>query len=223
MADSDRQLDVPTEAFRQSAEKALESIKLTLRARGATWSLLSAQAVNENFITEQELKLATQFVTGSAIPSDFEQKDLSDQGWNFVKAFLRDFDKMSFLEQSDWLNFMSITPLQLRSQLQEDRVLKQPYKTLSGQAPVGFDKASSATLVTPISTISLRPASDGHAAIRMRINQTLAEPSQLDPEKMVWGGIDDTWTGKAARLEDDTLYVILRGTQKLQTILIKTN
>ena len=220
VADSDRLLDVPTEAFRQSAEEALNSIKLTLRARAATWSLLSAQAVKEKFITTEELNLITQFITGSAIPSDFELKDLSDQGWNFAKAYLADFDKMSFLEQSDWLAFMNVTPLHLRSQLQEDPVLKQPYKTLVGLAPTGFDKASSTTLVTPISTITLRPTSDGHSALRMRINQTLAEPSQPDPNKMAWAGIDDTWAAKVARLDDDTMYVILRGWLFFKNFLI---
>ena len=211
IADSDKQLDTPTEAFRQSAEEALRSIKLTLKARGATWSLLATQAVKERFLTKDELDLATQFVTGSAVPSDFEVGDLSDSGWNFIKAFLSDFDKMSFLEQSDWLAFMNVTPMQLRSQLQDDNTLRQPYKTLAGLAPIGFDKASSSTLVTPISSLSLRPASDGHAAVRTRINQVLAEPPQPDPNKMVWAGIDDTWAAKAARLDDDTLYVILRG------------
>lgn len=211
VSDADEDLDVPQSAFRQATLDAMEAMTTNLRSRGVTWSLLTAQAVKQRFLTPDEVDLASTFLTGTSITSDFEMKDLSETAWMFLGAFLRDFDDMTVLHQTDWLSCMNSPTIQLRSQIQENQFLRFPYRTLSGHAPIGFDRAESTTLVTPLTNLSMRPTEDGHNSLRARIAQVISEPADLDPKRMAWASDQDSWSAKVCKLGDETNFIITRG------------
>ena len=202
---------MPRSAFHQSTTDATDAMTQNLRSRGVTWSLLTAQAIKQNFLTPHEVDLASTFLTGTSIVSDFEMNDMSDAAWMFLGAFLKDFDDMSVLDQTNWLANMNAPTLQLRSQIQENQFLRFPYRTLSGHSPIGFDRADSTTLVTPLSNLSMRPNEDGHDSLRARVAQVISEPADLDPKHIAWASDIDSWSAKVCKLEDETNFIITRG------------